>query len=85
MDIHIIGKALSSGCLYCSGIEDNVEYTFFKCGRWAMRRVCLAADIGMIVIDNILRAMLRGEDVWNRVAHYVEGNLHVKKGDLEHL
>ena len=54
-----MGKA--ADCMYCLVIENNAENPFFNCDMWAMSRASLVADIGMIVPDNIARAMLRGE------------------------
>ena len=74
---------MTADCLYCPDIEDNAKHAFLNCDRRAMRRASLVADIITIALDNIVRAMLRGKDVSNRVAYYAKGTLRVKKGDLE--
>ena len=54
-----------------------MDNTFFNYDSWVTRRASLVADMGMIAPDNIARAILRREDVWNHVTHYAE-----EKGDL---
>ena len=65
-------------------IADNAEHTF-NCDRWATSRASLIVEMERIAPDNIVGTMLRGEDIWNHVAHYIEGILLVKKRNLEHL
>ena len=71
--------------VYKRQTQDNVEHTFFNCDTWAKRKASLLADIGTTDADNIVGAMLRAEGVLNHMAHYLEGTLWLKKGDLERL
>ena len=82
--LHKIGKVASPACLYCPGVTDTARHTFFDCNRWHARRASLFAEIGVDETpENIVGAMLQGEDNWNCVKHYVQSLLRAKKVDLD--
>lgn len=84
--LHRMGKVPSSDCLYCPGIPDTADHTFFNCERWHVRRASLSFEIGVVVTpDNIVGAMLQGEGTWNCVKRFAEGLLRAKKVDLDQL
>lgn len=79
-----IGKTETQECLYCLGVADDANHTFFACDRWEQCRKSLQEDIGQLISpDNIVEAMLRGEDTWNRVTRFAEEILRTKKIDLD--
>ena len=82
--LHRMGKVADSDCLYCPGIADTAEHTFFECDRWHVQRAHLSAEIGAVATpDNIVGAMLQGEGNWDCVRHFAQAILRAKKVDLD--
>lgn len=81
--LYRMGKSASMDCLYCPGVPDDAEHTFFDCDRWTPMRRSLEMDIGVFTPDNVVGVMLQTEDNWRNVAHYTQRILQAKKVDLD--
>lgn len=81
--LHRMGKVSSPECLYCPGVSDDVQHTFFACGNWTQRTSELEGKVGLWTPENVMEIMLRGEDSWKHVVAYVEVVLRTKKVDLD--
>ena len=67
-------------CVYCEGVEDSAEQTFFACDRWAQGRRALEVTLGCnCTPNNIVTIMVNSETNWNEIATYVEKILRTKK------
>lgn len=79
-----IGKAASVDCIYCEGVRDDAEHTFFACGKWDAERLELEREVGGQFSQNAaIELMLGNEGAWDHVTHYVQRVLRSKKADLE--
>lgn len=78
-----MGWATTPYCLHCPEVPDDAEHTFFKCEHWAQHRRELEAETGKVTPDNIMELMLRGEEKWNLIAHWMLSILRMKKADLD--
>lgn len=78
-----MGKAMSQECIYCPGITDDVEHTFFTCSRWEQRRRLLESEVGQWLPQTAIATMLLGVECWGQVEKYVEEILKEKKVDLD--
>jgi len=70
----------SPECLSCGAPEDDVEHTFFKCGRWARRLTELEVTVGEEVTpESTIPIMLNSREKWEAVARYVKEILCTKE------
>ena len=83
--LHRMGKVADSDCLYCPGIADTAEHTFFECDRWNVQRAYHSSEIGVVFAtpENIVGAMLQGEGDWDRVRHFAHAILRANTVNLD--
>ena len=53
-------KAMSPDCIYCPGIPDDVEHTFFHCQRWERPRLEAQQLVGLLSVDTVIAMMTIG-------------------------
>lgn len=78
-----MGKVGSAECIYCPGMHDDAEHTFFICDRWARERQELVQEAGLFSPDTVVGRMLEDKAVWDRFSHYAQIILRRKKVDLD--
>ena len=78
-------KVGSPECRYCGAENDDAEHTLSDCDRWAEERARIEAEMGDITPENVIDIMLRSEELWDRLAKYVDAILRQKKRDEEIL
>ena len=85
--LHKMKKVGSPECKYCGAEYEDAEHTFFDCDRWAEERAKLKSEVGHITPGNVIDTMLQSEELWDRLAKYVEAILRQKKKEeiLERL
>lgn len=70
----------SPECLSCGALEDDVEHTFFRCGRWTRRLTELEAIVGEgVTPESIIPIMLNSRENWEAVERYVKKILCTKE------
>lgn len=70
----------SALCISCGDAIDNVEHTFFKCGRWARKLADLEVTVKQAVTpETIVPNMLRNKENWEVVERYVNLILGTKE------
>ncbi|KAJ8970334.1 hypothetical protein NQ317_017552 [Molorchus minor] len=65
------------------GEVDDAYHTFFECTRFDAERRVLEGQIGHLDPDTIVEAMIRSQDVWNKVEVFVRAVLLLKKPELD--
>ena len=81
--LHRMGKADSPDCIYCPGVPDDAEHTFFRCSRWERLRLEATCTFGAISVDTVCVKMLEGEEFWSCWSRFTQGILRAKKIDLD--
>lgn len=81
--LYRMGKVGDPGCIYCEGISDDAEHTFFECAKWGPERSMLRERMGDFDPDSIVGRMLESKGNWDAVSLYVECVLRRKKRDLD--
>lgn len=79
-----INKLESPSCLECDGLErDDEDHTLRTCEAWRVQRDALNEIIGpRLYIEDVINAMLDGEDKWRAVASFAE-TVIAKKEEAE--
>ncbi|KAJ8977407.1 hypothetical protein NQ317_003188 [Molorchus minor] len=72
-----------STCIYEEFTVDDAYHTFFECTRFDAERRVLEGQIGHLDPDTIVEAMIRSQDVWNKVEVFVRAVLLLKKPELD--
>lgn len=73
-------RVVSPECLSCGASEDDVEHTFFRCGRWARSHSELEAIVGEDVTpESIIPIMLTSRERWKAVDQYIHKILCTKE------
>ena len=80
-----MGKTGSPNCIYCPGVLDDAEHTFFRCQRWERPRLEAMNRLGALSVDSVCEKMLEGEDIWDCMSRFVQGILRTKKSDLDQV
>ena len=73
----------SADCIYCPGVQDDAEHTFFNCRKWMSQRELLEQHIHGFSPDSVIEKMVGDDTVWNHLSHYVQAILLKKKVDME--
>ncbi|KAJ8980479.1 hypothetical protein NQ317_013232 [Molorchus minor] len=81
--LHKMGKVDDSTCIYEEFTVDDAYHTFFECTRFDAERRVLEGQIGHLDPDTIVEAMIRSQDVWNKVEVFVRAVLLLKKPELD--
>ncbi|KAJ8971898.1 hypothetical protein NQ317_000002 [Molorchus minor] len=81
--LHKMGKVDDSTCIYEEFTVDDAYHTFFECTRFDAERRVLEGQIGHLDPDTIVEAMIRSQDVWNKVEAFVRAVLLLKKPELD--
>ncbi|KAJ8969270.1 hypothetical protein NQ317_012910 [Molorchus minor] len=81
--LHKMGKVDNATCIYEEFTVDDAYHTFFECTRFDAERRVLEDQIGHLDPDTIVEAMIRSQDVWNKVEVFVRAVLLLKKPELD--
>ena len=81
--LYRMGKVSSADCIYCPGMQDDAEHTFFNCRKWLMQRAPLERLIHGFSPDSVVERMVEEDTVWDCMSHYIQIILRSKKVDLE--
>ena len=72
-------KMANASCVYGDCLTYNALHTFIHCEKWSVERGTRQRIIGIIILDNIVRLMVRRETEWAKVTGFVEAVLRLKK------
>uniref|UniRef100_A0A1B6J232 Reverse transcriptase zinc-binding domain-containing protein n=1 Tax=Homalodisca liturata TaxID=320908 RepID=A0A1B6J232_9HEMI len=78
-----MGKTGSPDCIYCPGVPDDAEHTFFRCPRWETPRLEATRKLGVFSVDTICEKIMEDEGNWDCLSQFVRGILLGKKPDLD--
>jgi len=78
--LHSFARAEFLYCLWCGDTIDDVEHTFFKCGRGARKLIDLETTVDQVVSpETIIPVMLYSKGNWEAVERYVTLTLGTKE------
>ncbi|KAG8293123.1 hypothetical protein J6590_025222 [Homalodisca vitripennis] len=76
-------KTGSPDCIYCSGVPDHTEHTFFHCPRWERPRLEATRKLGVFSVDTVCANIMEDEGNWDCLSQFGRGILLEKKPDLD--
>ncbi|KAG8260556.1 hypothetical protein J6590_093753 [Homalodisca vitripennis] len=74
--------ACSPDFIYCPGVPDDAEHTFFRCPRWERPRLEATRKLGVFSVDTVCERIMEDEGNWDCLSQFVRGILLEKKPDL---
>ena len=76
-----MGKTGSPDCIYCTGVPNDAEHTFFRCTRWGRPNLDATRTLGVSSVDTVCLKIMEGN--WDCLSQFVQGVLQEKKSNLD--